>query len=79
LREEVVRVCTAAADLLGLDMVVRFDLRQARSGEIYIIDINPNPDLGRGTGFRKALEAAGTTFADFLNDLIIAAYARRAP
>lgn len=79
LREEVVRVCTAAAQLLGLDMVVRFDLRQARSGELYIIDINPNPDLGRGTGLRRALDAAGIAFADFLNDLMIAAYARRYP
>ncbi len=79
LREEVVRICTAAADLLGLDMAVRFDLRQARSGELYIIDINPNPDLGRDAGFRKALDAAAIPFADFLNDLIIAAYARRSP
>lgn len=77
LREEIVRVCLAAASLFGLDMVVRFDLRQARSGELYIIDINPNPDLGRGTGVRRALEAEGTSFSDFLNALIMAAYVRR--
>jgi len=59
-------------------MVVRFDLRQAQTGQLFIIDINPNPDLGRDTGFRRALAAAGISFADFLNDLIIAAYARQA-
>jgi len=78
-RSEVVRICTAAAELFGLDMAVRFDLRQAASGELYIIDINPNPDLGHGTGFRKALDAAGLSFADCLETLIMAAYSRCSP
>ena len=78
-RKEIKRLCMAAASALCLDMAVRFDLRQAASGELYIIDVNPNPDLGSGAGFRKALDAAGLPFADFLDTLIIAAYARRAP
>lgn len=78
-RAEVVRICTATARLFGLDMAVRFDLREARTGELYIIDINPNPDLGRGTGFRRALDAAGITFEECLETLMIAAYARRSP
>ncbi len=78
-RAEVVRLCTSAATLFGLDMAVRFDLRQAKTGELYLIDINPNPDLGRGTGFRRALDAAGIAFSDFLETLIMAAYARRSP
>jgi D-alanine-D-alanine ligase len=77
-RGEIERICLSAIDLLGLDMVVRFDLRQQlQSGVIYIVDINPNPDLGKGSGFRKALDAAGILFSEFLNDLIIAACARR--
>jgi D-alanine-D-alanine ligase len=78
-RDEIARICLTAADLLGLDMTVRFDLRQsARDGALYIVDINPNPDLGKGTGFRKALEAAGVLFSDLLETLIIAGCARRA-
>lgn len=78
-RDEVVRICLEAAQLFGLDMAVRFDLRQAKTGELYVIDINPNPDLGRGTGFRRALDAAGITFAECLETLMMAAYARHAP
>ncbi len=78
-REEVARICLTAAELLGLDMTVRFDLRQSsKNGAIYIVDINPNPDLGRGSGFRKALDAAGMLFSDLLEALIIAGCARRA-
>ena len=65
-------------ELLGTDMTVRFDLRQSsESGVIYIVDINPNSDLGSGSGFRKAVDAAGILFSDLLEDLIIAACARR--
>ena len=77
-RAEVSRICLSAVELLGLDMTVRFDLRQSsQSGVIYIVDVNPNPDLGSQSGFRKALAAAGIPFSDLLRDLIIAACARR--
>jgi D-alanine-D-alanine ligase len=76
-REELARICLAACDLLGLDMTVRFDVRMSQSGVMSIVDINPNPDLGIGSGFRKALDAAGILFSDLLNDLIMAACARR--
>lgn len=75
-RREMSRICLAAAGLLGIDMSARFDLRQARDGSLYLIDINPNPDIGPGSGFRKALEAARVPFSEFLDTLIMAAYAR---
>jgi hypothetical protein len=40
--------------------------------------VNPNPDIGGDTGFRKALGAAHIEFADFLNQLMIAARATAA-
>jgi len=75
---EIARVCLAATQLLGIDMVARIDLRQAQDGTLNIIDINPNPDIGPGSGFRKALDAARVPFSDFLEALMMAAYARRA-
>ena len=41
--------------------------------------INPNPDLGKGTGFRRALDAAGISFAEAIETLIMSAYSRRSP
>jgi D-alanine-D-alanine ligase len=77
-RAEVARLSLSAARLLGIDMCARIDLRQAKDGRLYIIDVNPNPDIGPGSGFRKALAAAKVPFSDFLEALIMAAYARRA-
>ena len=72
------RLCTRAATMLGLGGYCRFDVRQRTDGELSILDVNPNPDIGRDTGFRKALAAAHIEFADFLNQLMIAARATAA-
>ena len=77
LRREVANVCLRAASVLSLRGYVRFDLRQSREGKLWMVDINPNPDIGRGSGFRKALDAAGIAFADFLKALIMAAATHR--
>jgi D-alanine-D-alanine ligase len=79
LRREVANVCLRAVSVLSLRGYVRFDLRQSQTGQLWIVDINPNPDIGRGSGFRKALDAAGITFADFLKALIMAAAAPHRP
>jgi D-alanine-D-alanine ligase len=76
LRRDVADLCLRAASVLSLSGYVRFDLRQSQYGKLWIVDINPNPDIGRGSGFRKALDAAGIAFADFLKALIMAAAAR---
>ena len=73
-------ICLRAASVLsGYRGYVRFDLRQSQTGQLWIVDINPNPDIGRGSGFRKALDAAGIAFADFLKALIMAAAAPHRP
>jgi D-alanine-D-alanine ligase len=76
LRRDIADLCTRAATVLSIGGYCRFDIRQRRTGELCIIDVNPNPDIGQNTGFRKALDAAGIAFADFLNQLMIAARRR---
>jgi D-alanine-D-alanine ligase len=76
LRFEIGTLCSTAVTLLGISGYCRLDLRQAQTGELFILDVNPNPDIGAGTGFRKALEAASISFREFLQHLIIAARAR---
>lgn len=72
------QLCTHAATVLSLGGYCRFDVRQRASGELLVLDVNPNPDVGPDTGFRKALAAAHIEFADFLNQLMITARATAA-
>jgi len=76
-RDAIDAVCRQAERTLNIGGYCRFDLRQAPGGALFIVDVNPNPDIGRGTGFRKALDAGGVTFSDFLGTLIMAARLRR--
>jgi D-alanine-D-alanine ligase len=73
MRRDVASLCESAASLLSLGGCCRFDLRRSRTGQLWIVDINPNPDIGRGSGLRLALEAASVTFEEFVNALIMAA------
>lgn len=75
LRDELASICRRAAQELSLGGYCRFDVRQRANGELTILDVNPNPDIGKETGFRKSLAAARIEFTDFLNELMIAARA----
>ena len=77
IRRDVADMCVRAANVLSLHGYSRIDIRQRPTGELCIIDINPNPDIGPNTGFRKALSAAGIEFATFLQQLMMAARASR--
>jgi len=76
-KKDLADLCRRAATVLSIGGYARFDVRQRPSGELCIIDVNPNPDIGEGTGFRKALQAAGIGFRDFLDQLMIAARLKR--
>lgn len=68
--------CRHVASTLGLTGYCRFDLREDDDGRLHVLDINANPDIGAGSGLRKALAAAGLGFDEFLAELIAA---RRLP
>lgn len=70
LHAEITATCRHVAAMMGMAGYCRFDLRQGPDGRIQIIDINANPDIGPGSGFRKALAAANIRFEEFLAELI---------
>jgi D-alanine-D-alanine ligase len=76
LRSDLADLCRRAASVLSIGGYCRFDVRQRPTGELCILDVNPNPDIGRDTGFRKALAAAEIEFRDFLEQLMISARRR---
>lgn len=80
LHAEITATCRHVAAMMGMSGYCRFDLRQGPDGRINIIDINANPDIGPGSGFRKALAAADIGFGEFLAELIGARlHGRREP
>lgn len=51
---------------LSLRGYARLDVRLDESGEPFVLEVNPNPDLSPGSGARRALEAARFPFERFV-------------
>lgn len=70
LQAQITGTCRHVASTLGLTGYCRFDLREGPGGRIHVLDVNANPDIGAGSGFRTALAAADVGFEEFLAALI---------
>jgi GNAT superfamily N-acetyltransferase len=52
-------------------------MRLSDKGEPYVLEVNPNPDITRGSGLEQALTAAGITYDTFIATLISNAMSRQ--
>ena len=55
---------------MGINGCARIDLRITDKGEVYIIEVNPNPDIGFKGEFADAAEAAGLKYPNLINKLV---------
>jgi D-alanine-D-alanine ligase len=74
---EMFELAARACEAIGTRDYSRVDFRMTDRGELYILEVNPNPDITPGSGYRGALEAAGVPFADFVGRIVAAALKRR--
>ncbi len=55
----------------------RVDMRLNKNNELFVLEVNPNPDLTEGAGFMRSAEAAGYSYERALKKIISFAWARR--
>jgi D-alanine-D-alanine ligase len=55
----------------------RVDMRLSNDNQIYVLEVNPNPDLTEGAGFMRSTEAAGLSYDDTLVMIIKLALNRK--
>ncbi len=78
LAESIRATAVAAFQVTGCRDYARVDLRVDRSGNIFILEVNANPDVGPTAGFSRALAAAGIPYAEFVERLVATAAERGA-
>jgi D-alanine-D-alanine ligase len=66
LREAIHETACGAWRAVGARGYLRVDIRTNVEGEPFVLDVNPNPELGPGVGIRRAIEEAGWTWERFL-------------
>ena len=70
------QLALSATDALGTRDYARVDMRMNKDGELFILEVNPNPNLSEGTGIARSAEAAGIAFKDLLGTIVESAMER---
>lgn len=66
-----------AFKLMGCRDYARIDMRLSNKNELYVLEVNPNPDLTDGAGFMRSAEAAGYHYSTALKKIVELALERR--
>jgi D-alanine-D-alanine ligase len=74
--ERLARRVWAAVEGVGYG---RVDVRMDERGRIYVIDVNPNPDISPGAGLARQAAAAGWSYAELIARVADVAFATQAP
>jgi D-alanine-D-alanine ligase len=77
LRDRLQATAAAAFRAMGCRDYARVDFRMDAKGRIYILEVNPNPDISLNAGYARALKAAGIGYAEFWKAMIENAQKRR--
>jgi D-alanine-D-alanine ligase len=75
--QSIQQVALGAYHVLGVRDYARVDMRlDARTGEPYILEVNPNPDLAEHGAFMQCAIASGRTFQRTINEIVDMALVR---
>ena len=70
LRQKIAKLSKRIYRILGLTGYARIDLRLKDNDEIYVLEANPNPDIGYGSEISCATEAVGIEYGELLQRII---------
>ena len=77
MRKRMEQIAVRVFKLFGCRDYARVDFRMDREGNIYVLEVNPNPDISPQSGMTRALTVQGTTYAEFVGNLLERALKRK--
>jgi D-alanine-D-alanine ligase len=77
IESEAKKTALAAFKIMGCRDYARVDMRLSKDDQLYVLEVNPNPDLTEGAGFMRSAEAAGYSYAQALKKIALFAWERR--
>lgn len=76
LLEKLHKVSVEAYNVMGCRDYARVDLRVATDGSVYVLEVNPNPDISTDAGLARAAGAAGLDYGKLILAVVESAYER---
>jgi D-alanine-D-alanine ligase len=77
MKKRVEHIAVKVFKLFGCRDYGRVDIRIDRDGKIYILEINPNPDISPQSGMTRAIKVQGMAYREFIRGLIERALQRK--
>lgn len=74
---EAQKIALTCFKTVGCRDYARVDMRLSKDKKLYVLEVNPNPDLTEGAGFMRSAHAAGYTYRKALKMIVDLAWARR--
>ncbi len=66
-----------AFKVMGCRDYARVDMRLSKDNKLYVLEVNPNPDITEGAGFMRSAHHAGMTYAQALKRIVKFALGRK--
>jgi D-alanine-D-alanine ligase len=63
-------ITLACARIFGLSGYARVDFRMNAAGELFVLEVNPNPDISPDAGMARAALAAGFPYPDLILEIL---------
>ena len=63
-------ITLACARIFRLTGYARVDFRMNGQGELYVLEVNPNPDISSDAGMTRAARAAGLSYPDLILEIL---------
>jgi D-alanine-D-alanine ligase len=76
-KKRVEHVAVKAFKLFGCRDYARVDIRIDRDGKIYVLEVNPNPDISPQSGMARAIKVQGISYDEFVRVLLERALQRK--
>ena len=77
IEKEAKEIAISAFKIMGCRDYARVDMRLSKENKLYVLEVNPNPDLTDGAGFMRSAGATGLSYAQALKKIAIFAWNRR--
>jgi D-alanine-D-alanine ligase len=69
-QEKLDSIALRTYQIMGCRDYARIDMRLDQRNRIFVLEVNPNPDLTEGVGFMASARAAGLSFSDTLRLIV---------